>query len=459
MKFRLLCLLMLYLVTNAHGQDYQVKFTSRLAARKMIYLGSFYGERINPIDSALADDKGFVKFSLGSRRAPGMFRLALNQQMFTDFIFNHEDVEIRIDQDDIEDGIKIVSSSENKLYYSFLKEDRNLKKKISLLLPLLDEYPRNDPFYQKILKQAQEIQDDYQTNVANILKNYPASFAARLIGIRVQRPVNFKFSAAERKSELKLRYFEGLNFSDSSLLRSTAYPSKLIEYLGLYANPEFSQPQLEKEFTKAIDMIFSKVQMSKAIYDYSLSYLVGGFEKFKFENVLVHIQEKYLSGLLCDEDKTQKDLAFRLEAFKKMAIGKQVPDMILKMPDGSLSSIDNLKSEYCLIVFWAAWCPHCIKMLPELDKISSLAPAGKIQIIAVSLDTTDIKLNEITGGFKGSLISQCDFKGWNSPWVKDYNVYATPTMFLVDRNRVIVAKPITLYDLADAFAEKGIKIQ
>ncbi|MBQ1731825.1 MAG: redoxin domain-containing protein, partial [Bacteroidales bacterium] len=36
-----------------------------------------------------------------------------------------------------------------------------------------------------------------------------------------------------------------------------------------------------------------------------------------------------------------------------------------------------------------------------------------------------------------------DFLGWEGKIVTDYAVYATPSMFIVDKNMNIVAKPIT----------------
>jgi len=204
-------------------------------------------------------------------------------------------------------------------------------------------------------------------------------------------------------------------------------------------------------------MIFGKVQMSKEIYDFSLTYLAGGFEKFKFEDVLVHIHDKYLSGLLCDEDKTKKDLAFRLEAFRKLAVGKQAPDMLLNMPDGTVAALSQIKSEYCLLVFWAGWCPHCTQMMPDLDILSKQIPVEKLQIISVSLDTTDIERQKILNKLSGNILHQCGILGWNSPRVQDFHIYATPTLVLIDKKRTIIAKPIILNDLADALLEKNIR--
>ena len=43
-----------------------------------------------------------------------------------------------------------------------------------------------------------------------------------------------------------------------------------------------------------------------------------------------------------------------------------------------------------------------------------------------------------------------DLRGWNSVAAEDYSIYATPTMFILDRNRKILSRPVTLYDLRTA---------
>ncbi|MCK5838547.1 MAG: hypothetical protein KAG99_01805 [Bacteroidales bacterium] len=44
-------------------------------------------------------------------------------------------------------------------------------------------------------------------------------------------------------------------------------------------------------------------------------------------------------------------------------------------------------------------------------------------------------------------INCSDYKGWSSPAAVDYNIYATPTMFLLNKERNIITKPITYNEL------------
>jgi hypothetical protein len=44
-------------------------------------------------------------------------------------------------------------------------------------------------------------------------------------------------------------------------------------------------------------------------------------------------------------------------------------------------------------------------------------------------------------------INVCDTKSWDGKTANDYFIYATPAMFLVDKNRKIIANPTTMEEL------------
>jgi hypothetical protein len=41
----------------------------------------------------------------------------------------------------------------------------------------------------------------------------------------------------------------------------------------------------------------------------------------------------------------------------------------------------------------------------------------------------------------------CDLKGWEGKAFTDYFIYATPTMFLIDKDRKVIGMPRTIEDL------------
>jgi thiol-disulfide isomerase/thioredoxin len=116
----------------------------------------------------------------------------------------------------------------------------------------------------------------------------------------------------------------------------------------------------------------------------------------------------------------------------------------------------DIHAGFTLILFWASWCPHCAETLPEIDKIYQKAERTRLEIVAVSLDKEKSEWEKALAEKNYSWINCCDFLGWDSPIAIDYNVYATPTMFLLDAGKKIIAKPITLNELKNDLAEAGI---
>jgi thiol-disulfide isomerase/thioredoxin len=101
-----------------------------------------------------------------------------------------------------------------------------------------------------------------------------------------------------------------------------------------------------------------------------------------------------------------------------------------------------------LIVFWASWCPHCVELLPRIKTWFRQFNPGNFEIIAISLDTSEQEWkNAVTEAGFEEFYNLSDLKMWDGEVTEDYNVFATPTMFLIDANRKILAKPETFEEL------------
>jgi thiol-disulfide isomerase/thioredoxin len=103
--------------------------------------------------------------------------------------------------------------------------------------------------------------------------------------------------------------------------------------------------------------------------------------------------------------------------------------------------LNKKNAEKTLIIFYESWCPHCQKLLPEIYNLYKNQKEKKFEVIAVSIDTarTDwlkfIKANNL------DWINVSDIDGWNGQSVTDYYIYATPTIFLIDRERKVISIP------------------
>ncbi len=129
-----------------------------------------------------------------------------------------------------------------------------------------------------------------------------------------------------------------------------------------------------------------------------------------------------------------------------MKIGNTAPDIEFKndvLASAYAENIPNklsaIKSNYTVIVFGASWCPQCPQ---ELSKISARYKKWKkqsVEVVFVSLDEDEKTFKSFAGVFP--FISFCDYQKWESPVAKDYHVFATPTIFLLNNKREIILRP------------------
>lgn len=423
--------------------------------QKEIYLATFYGEKTTIIDTTLPSKDGKIVFQMKPNYYNGMYRIFLDKKVFFDIVYNRENIEIKTDFDNVYENLEIVNSRENVIYYDFLKTGNDYRRKFDLLAPLNDYYPRSDTFFQEARLKYIMVQADFLEYVDSIVNNFPNAWATKIV--RQKKPLFYDPSLDEygRREFAVEHYFDNIKFDDVELIRSNVYTNIAIEYMSLYSNPNLPQEELENEFIKAVDKIMNESMDNNIIYEFIVDYLVGGFERFHFDKVLDYIAENY-SPELCENEERKTDLQTRLEKYAELAIGKQAPEISLPDENGNSVKLSGIRAEYTLVLFWASWCQHCAATLPKIRDLDQSIDSLKLQILAVSLDENKEEwttaINEL--GFKWDNVS--DLKGWNSSAAVDYNVYATPTMFLLDKDKNIVSKPITFNELKSALTTENI---
>ena len=88
--------------------------------------------------------------------------------------------------------------------------------------------------------------------------------------------------------------------------------------------------------------------------------------------------------------------------------------------------------------------------MPKLKTWYDKQKEKKLEVIAVSLDTSRNDWASFVKKEKLNWINVSELKGYLGKAEDEYNVYATPTMYLLDREKKIIAKPITWRELEQA---------
>ena len=437
------------------AQEYRITATLTGAGDTRIMLAAFDDLDYHVVDTAIAESQGKVSFILPDGTPQGMYRLYSRKDVYTDFIFAQEDIELKADHSQPGGRVEIIRSDENLAWYDYLYTEYDVMGRLELLTPIVDYYPVS-ALKDSATAEFQRQQQRLISNLRSICDRKPGGLACHMAAIRKPPLMPPGIEPSERLAFLQKNYFNGVNMNDTLVLRSSVYADKVIDYIGLYGDRSLTQSQLEDRFTGAIDVLMTYVPPESPVYSYIVQYLVNGFERYKFEKVLNHIAENYMSEFSCEDEDQKKAVEKRLESFRRMAIGKSVP--AFSAPDvlGNPISLNLMSAPHHLILFWSSQCPHCVAMLPDLAKLYQGSIRERMDIIAVSLDTERKAWLDVLNGGDYPWVHVSELKGWHSKIADDFHIYATPTMILSDRNGTILAKPITLPELRTELRERGI---
>ncbi|GAF05794.1 TlpA family protein disulfide reductase [Saccharicrinis fermentans] len=457
--YLLLLFFLNFAIINAEKENVKIFVANQL--NQNVIWGTIKGDHFYPRDTVIFFND-FVRFHMPNNINYGVCRLVLGQSAIAkvmneppqqlDFIFNGEDIVIETDFNAPLDSAKDIESLENQIWFEFLRKEKIYQEQVKELVMQINHFQKNDDTYYTLAKRTEiigkynKLQKDRDKLIASVTQNYPNLYASKLIKIKQEPFLNGNLSEQEREEVQKKHYFDNIDFSDESLMNSSAYTDKVFKYFMLYAQKGLSKEKKVDEFKKAIDVILYKTSQNPNVSAFIVDYLMRGFEKLGLDNLQTHISDFYMIPHGCSGDNNTLE---RRLAFQQMKKGDKIPDFTLDDWDGEQFKLYQSDTDYKLILFWETSCPMCKKILPPL-KNWYFNKNIDLEVFAISIDEdkkawkTSISKNDYPW------INLNEANKWDGKVATAYNLYATPTMFLLDGENRILAKPIDFNGLLEA---------
>tara|TARA_R110002073_G_scaffold279026_1_gene443207 strand:- start:496690 stop:498039 length:1350 start_codon:yes stop_codon:yes gene_type:complete len=394
---------------------------------------------------------GTFSIKIPTKTAPGVYRLVydIKNELFVDFINSNEDVSLKFNPKNPTTSVVFTRSEDNKIYHSYLRAAAVPQQQLdSIQVAYFKEIDaakeqelRNE--YVKWHQNLNSIQKDYEAKAENRVAAHFIKASARY---NAEKPIKLP---ADYLETVQNHFFDNVAFNNQVLLNSTFIYDKIndfIFYLNTSEDPDEKVKLRKEAITIVIAKIGSNAILAKDIEE-SLLHTFAQEEDITMVNFMLN---NYLQL-----PKELQDVAFvnEIKAQLKTAVGMVVPTIAWE-ENGIKKDLLNLTGyKNYVVVFWSSTCSHCLKEMPIL--YDYLKDNTTTKVIAVGLEDNQSEViwqNMITH-YKNFIHVYGDHK-WKNELAREYGVNATPSFFVLDAKKKVVAKPDDVEALKIYFAQK-----
>lgn len=458
---------------TVYAQGYQVTFKAPGYKTGIAYLTYYWGSNFNIADSAAIGNNSTAVFKGTNVLQPGIYAIFFpGKQLRTEFLVGPEQViSVTADTSDLVNKTIVTGSKENILYDQYQKvaagkgrliQQEKMAYNISVTKADSMLHEKKYLAYLEELNQYRE----------GIIKNQSASMMAALL-TAMKEPVYPSKAPVTRQdtidnyNEYKKHYWDGISFMDDRIIRTPFFIKKVERYYREVISPE------PDSIIKDVDYKLLLARSSPEMYKFLLNWLTDEFINPKYmgqDAVFVHLFEKYhskgLTGWL--NEKQMEAISRRAYMLMSNLIGEKAADLDMLDTLDKPTSLYNLKADYTIIIFWDPNCGHCKEEVPRLDSIyraswkkhnlkifAVLTPDGKQSVKPEWL--TFIKEHNIgdwTHAYKTKEMEDAEFAAQRPSFRQLYDIIMTPTIYLLDKEKRIIGKKLTLLQLNDLLEVK-----
>jgi thiol-disulfide isomerase/thioredoxin len=444
------------------GYRVQVKFND--APDSMLYLVHYYAKPFPTVfksDSLRLDKNGQGVFTGKEKIDGGMYGLMLaDRATFVEMVLNNgDDVNLQVGaRSEMPKSISFKNSPENEdnqkysVYMSGIAEAH--QKELEELKSAKNKAD-STAMREKIsatLNKAQTYRTDY-------IKAHPERLLAKMFravdGIKAPEGTHYLQDGKTVDSTyayryMKEHYWDNFDLKDGRMVYTPLYEERLSNYLDNWVIP------VPDSMIKDVDWLLEAARGSGPLFNYTLSYLSNYSQDSRvmgMDKLYVHLVKNYYmkgDATWMSNDLLEKHIK-RMNEIEPNLIGNLAYDIKMKDTSGQKDvSLYGIKAKYKLLVIWEPTCGHCMKEIPMVDSVYRAAQLKKrgVQIVGVCSEVNEKAWKEFIAKHKLDDWTHIYDPEHKSIYKSKYDVYATPTMYLLNERNIIVGKKIDHSNIA-----------
>lgn len=453
------------------AQGYNIKVNVPKMSGKKLILANYFEGKVYAVDTALLDASGSGAFKKANKKlARGMYLLLFSPSNYFDLIIgSNQNFSIQSDTTHVLENIHFTGSPENQAFLDFQKFMTTQNRKTQKINEAFEKEPNKTAAStkQKYADQFTQADREVREYIANLCKQYPGSALASFINFTLSpRLPDFSKEIPEGTKDrdmeirrkgyfyMKDHYWDYTNFKDSTLIRTPIFKNKLDDY---FNNMVLMQP--DSVFKESVRII-EKSRSCKAMFRYLVSYCFNYALESKImgmDAAFVYLAKKYyLSGDADWIDKENKEKIEREVILTQYnLLGMKGQELKLPTLEGEWVSLYETHAPFTLLLFWESDCGHCKKQVPLVKSqlLDRFKPYG-FKVFAVHTQNEKEKWEKFVTEHDLFDFINC----WDPHNQTNFRVYyhieSTPVIYLLDKDKKIIAKKLDIEQLADLLTKE-----
>jgi thiol-disulfide isomerase/thioredoxin len=445
-KILLILIFLLVSLVGFGGDKYKIKINIKNYQDTSLLLTSYYGNQVILVDTSFTSKPGIFAFE-GSEPLPqGIYMAVSNKKikLFEFIVGEDQHFTLTTDTLDYSMNIFVEGSEENSIFFDYMHFNQKLYFENLDLQERLSQSEKGSKKFLKIQRQIDSVNQlagDYKLKIID--QHQQLLVSALFNAMReVQFPdsiINSTDSTATYRY-YKSHYWDYLNLSDSRLLRTPLLGKKVDAYFNqlVVRHPD--------SVIAAVDLVINKARPSNEVISWLVWHFTSEYqnpEYMGFDVVFIHLVDEYFAKEEIENltPSVLENLQDRADKMRPLLLGEEAPNLILIDTTGNYQSFFSLENEYVLLYFWDYDCGICKKESEVLKKFYKDTDLD-VEIYAVNV-------NGDLDKWKSSVIEK-ELKWVNVNGTRSvtqnfhdlYDTYGTPAIFILDKDRKIIAKKI-----------------
>ncbi|MFT3826438.1 MAG: DUF5106 domain-containing protein [Chitinophagaceae bacterium] len=456
---------------QAQTAGYKISITLKPYKNAWVYLGYHYGKIKALADSAMLDgeSKGVFKekdllpggiYFIVSPKKEILFELLLDKQ---------QQFSISADTAGLPASVQFTGSTDNTVFQSYSKfaaETGQLINHTSAEYSQAKNAKDSATVTAKLKKQGDKM-EHYRDS---IIRKYPTSLLTALFNA-MKEPVvppaakhpGGKYDSNYAYRYYKAHYWDDISFTDERLVRTPFFETRLDKYFRDLVSPN------PDSISREVDYMLLMSRTSKEMYKCLMVHFVQKYVNPEYmgqDAVFVHLFEKYINAGQAEFFTAQYKDYVSKRAYSLMAnlLGQPGADMVMVDTTGASRNLYSVKSNFTVICFWDPTCSHCKEVVPKVDSIFQAKWKNEgVALYGVMVEggkdnwlkfIADKNLKDWIHVYQLPEQQQKDDAAGKPGFRQLYDVYQTPILYLLDKDKNIIAKKLSYQQLDEVLTLK-----